>query len=64
MLIFILLRNMLKIKEVKRMHVVSHDQVTYIFTKFLPTILFENLKKMIGMKDNKDLSLRDEFVKH
>jgi len=55
---------MLKIKEVKRMHVVSHDQVTYIFTKFLPTILFENLKKMIGMKDNKDLSLRDEFVKH
>ena len=50
--------------EVKMIHVSSHEQVADIFTKPLPTFLFENLKKMIKMKDSKGLSLREEFVEH
>lgn len=42
-------------------HVASHDQVADIFTKPLPTVLFENFKKMIGMRDRKGLNLREEI---
>ena len=38
--------------------VASHDQVADIFTKPLPTVLFENLKKMIGMKDRKSFEFK------
>ena len=61
---FHFIREHVKNREVKMIHVVSHDQVTDIFTKPLPTVLFENLKKKIGMKDWKSLSLRQEFVEH
>lgn len=44
-------------------HIAIRDQVVDMFTKPLPKVLFENCKIMIGMKDGKCLSLREEFVK-
>jgi hypothetical protein len=44
-------------------HVARHDQVADIFTKALPTELFNNYKINIKLKDGKYLSLREEFVK-
>jgi len=38
--------------------------VANIFTKPVPIVLFENMNEMIGMKDEKYLSLRKEFGKH
>ena len=48
--------------NVRMSHVASRDQVADIFTKSLPKELFENFKMMIGMKDGRCLSLREEFV--
>ncbi|KAJ3703208.1 hypothetical protein LUZ61_006913 [Rhynchospora tenuis] len=48
--------------EVQMRHVASRDQAADIFTKALPTELFNNCKTRIGMKDGKNLSLREEFV--
>ncbi|XP_047318270.1 secreted RxLR effector protein 161-like [Impatiens glandulifera] len=59
---FYFIREHVKESNVQLSHVVSRDQVADIFTKALPTVLFENFKRMIGMKDGKDLSLREEFV--
>ena len=61
---FHFIREHVKNGKVKMIHISSHDQVANIFTKPLPTSLFENLKKMIRMKDLKGLSLREDFVKH
>nr|GEV43790.1 hypothetical protein [Tanacetum cinerariifolium] len=49
-------------KEAQLIHVASRDQVADIFTKALPTELFNNFKLMLGMKDGGDLSLREDFV--
>nr|GEV96961.1 retrovirus-related Pol polyprotein from transposon TNT 1-94 [Tanacetum cinerariifolium] len=49
-------------EEVKLNHVASRDQVADIFTKALPTELFDNFKLMLRMKDGRDLSLREDFV--
>ena len=59
---FHFIREHVKKGKVRLSHVASRDQVADIFTKPLPTALFENCKKMIGMKDEKCLSLREEFV--
>ncbi|KAJ1691007.1 hypothetical protein LUZ63_015162 [Rhynchospora breviuscula] len=48
--------------DVQMSHVASRDQAADIFTKALPTELFKNCKTKIGMKDGRDLSLREEFV--
>ncbi|GJZ17380.1 retrovirus-related pol polyprotein from transposon TNT 1-94 [Tanacetum coccineum] len=44
--------------RVQLVHVPSRDQVADIFTKPLLTVLLENYKRMIGMKDIRELSLR------
>ncbi|GJU58201.1 retrovirus-related pol polyprotein from transposon TNT 1-94 [Tanacetum coccineum] len=49
--------------EVQLIHVASRDQVSDIFTKALPTELFNYFKMKLGMKDGRDLSLREEFIK-
>ncbi|GKB52045.1 retrovirus-related pol polyprotein from transposon TNT 1-94 [Tanacetum coccineum] len=49
-------------REVQLNHVASRDQVADIFTKALPTELFNNFKLMLEMKDGRDLSLREDFV--
>ena len=61
---FHFIREHVKNEKVKMIHVLSHDQIADILAKPLPTYLFENLKKMIEMKDSKGLSLREEFVEH
>jgi len=43
--------------EVKLIHIARHDQVANISTMSLPRVMFENLKKMIEMKDEKGLNL-------
>jgi hypothetical protein len=45
-------------------HVASHDQVADMFTKPLPTVLLDKCKMAVGMKDGRDLSLREEFVEN
>lgn len=45
-------------------HVASCDQVADIFTKLLPSVLFENFKMIIGMKDGKCLILREDLLKN
>lgn len=60
---FHFIREHVKEGNLRMIHVVSRDQVADIFTKPLPTVLLENVKMMIGMKDGKSLSLREEFVK-
>nr|GEV66526.1 hypothetical protein [Tanacetum cinerariifolium] len=49
--------------EVQLIHVASRYQVTDIFMKALLTDLFNYFKMKLGMKDGRDLSLREEFVK-
>ncbi|GKD74494.1 hypothetical protein Tco_1332776, partial [Tanacetum coccineum] len=48
--------------EVQLTHVATRDQVADIFTKALPAELFNDFKIMLGMKDGRDLSLREDFV--
>ena len=48
--------------EVQLNHVASRDQAADIFTKALPTELFNNCKMKLGIKDGRDLSLREDFV--
>ena len=56
------IREHVKKKDVQMNYVASRDQVADIFTKVLPTELFNNYKMMLGMKDGRSLSLREEFV--
>ncbi|GJR43382.1 retrovirus-related pol polyprotein from transposon TNT 1-94 [Tanacetum coccineum] len=49
-------------EEVQLTHVATRDQVADIFTKALPAELFNDFKMMLGMKDGRDLSLREDFV--
>ena len=48
---FYFIREYFKEGNVRTSHVASQDQVADIITKPLPTMLFENCKIMIGMKD-------------
>ncbi|KAG6418411.1 hypothetical protein SASPL_120615 [Salvia splendens] len=48
-------------KDIRMSHVASRDQAADIFTKALPAELLINNKTKIGMKDGRDLSLREEF---
>lgn len=50
---FHFIRDHVKEGSVKLVHVASRDQVADIFTKPLPMILFDNYKKLIGMKDGR-----------
>jgi hypothetical protein len=45
-------------------HVASHDQVADIFTKPLSTVLLDKCKMTVGMKDERDLSLRAKFMEN
>ncbi|GJR15369.1 retrovirus-related pol polyprotein from transposon TNT 1-94, partial [Tanacetum coccineum] len=55
---FHFIRDHVKEGRVQLVHVPSHDQVANIFTKPLPTVLLKNCKRMIDMKDRRELSLR------
>ena len=59
---FHFIREHVKEGNVRMSHVASRDQVADIFTKPLPKELFEKCKMMIGIKDGRDLSLREEFI--
>ena len=48
---FHFIREKVKKGDMRMIHVASQDQVADIFTKPLPTALFENFKTMIGMKN-------------
>ncbi|GJZ83819.1 retrovirus-related pol polyprotein from transposon TNT 1-94 [Tanacetum coccineum] len=43
-------------------HVASCDQIPNTFTKMLPTESFNNFDIILGMKDGRDLSLKEEFA--
>jgi hypothetical protein len=57
---FHLIWEHIKDEEVRVFHVQNNDQVADIFTKILPKPLFENCKQMLGMKKERDLSLRED----
>nr|GEW80768.1 hypothetical protein [Tanacetum cinerariifolium] len=59
---FLFIGERVKNEEVKLNHVASRDLVADIFTKALPTKLFDNFKLMFRMKDGRDLCLREDFV--
>jgi len=52
---FHFIREHMKKGSVELVHVASQDQVTDIFTKPLPKVLFEKYKKMIGMMDGRNI---------
>ena len=52
---FHFIREKVKKGDMRMIHVASQDQVADIFTKPLPTALFENFKTMIGMKNRLEL---------
>ncbi|XP_061367712.1 secreted RxLR effector protein 161-like [Gastrolobium bilobum] len=54
---FHFIRDQVKEGKVELTHVASRDQVGDIFTKPLPTLLFENCKKKMGMKDGRDIKV-------
>ncbi|XP_061376199.1 uncharacterized mitochondrial protein AtMg00810-like [Gastrolobium bilobum] len=54
---FHFIRDQVKEGKVELTHVASRDQVGDIFTKPLPTLLFENCKKKMGMKDGRDINV-------
>ncbi|GJZ27482.1 hypothetical protein Tco_0571735 [Tanacetum coccineum] len=56
---FHFIRDHVKEGRAQLVHVPSRDQVADIFTKPLPTVLLENFKRLIGMKDRRELSLRN-----
>jgi len=52
---FHFIREQVKEGNVELVHVGSRDQVAYLFTKPLPTVLFNNCKKLIGMEDKRNI---------
>jgi len=52
---FHFIREQVKEGSVELVHVASKEQATDIFTKPLPTVLFEKGKKMLGMKDGRSI---------
>ncbi|XP_071729312.1 uncharacterized mitochondrial protein AtMg00810-like [Rutidosis leptorrhynchoides] len=58
---FHFIREQVKKKTIQLNHVSSRDQAADIFTKALPTELFNNGKIMLGMEDGRNLNLREEF---
>ena len=52
---FHFIRDQVKEGSVELVHVASRDQVADIFTKPLPTILLDNCKRLIGMKDGRSI---------
>lgn len=59
---FHFIREQIKNREVQLNYVMSRDQAADIFTKALPAELFNLCKQKMGMKDARNLSLREEFV--
>jgi hypothetical protein len=52
---FLFIRDHVKEKNVKLVHVASQDQVADIFTKSLPKVLIDKCKKMISMTDGRNI---------
>lgn len=52
---FHFIRDQVKEGSVELVHVASRDQVADIFTKPLPTVLLDNCKRLIGMKDGRSI---------
>ena len=50
---FHFIREHMKNEDVEMIYVLSRDQVADIFTKPLPTELFNKFKKMLGMQTRK-----------
>ncbi|KAK7379715.1 hypothetical protein VNO78_34405 [Psophocarpus tetragonolobus] len=50
---FHFIRDHVKEGNVELVHMAGRDQVADIFTKPLPTVLFNNYKKLIDMKDGR-----------
>ena len=61
---FHFIRECIKRKDIKMVHVPSRDQIADIFTKPLPKQLFEHFKKQLGMVDRRELRLREGFVEN
>jgi hypothetical protein len=61
---FHFIREQIQKGNVRLNHVTSHDQVADMFTKLLPTVLLDKCKMTVGMNDERDLSLREEFVEN
>nr|GEW86789.1 hypothetical protein [Tanacetum cinerariifolium] len=59
---FHFIREHIRNREVQLTHVMSRDQAADIFTKALSAELFNLCKQKIGMKDARDVRLREEFV--
>ncbi|GJQ99145.1 retrovirus-related pol polyprotein from transposon TNT 1-94 [Tanacetum coccineum] len=59
---FHFIREHIRNRDVQLTHVMSRDQAADIFTKALPAELFNLCKQKMGMKDARDVSLREEFV--
>ena len=57
---FHFIREQVKMKNIRVVHVKTQDQAADIFTKALAKPLFENCKQMLGMKDIRDLKLRED----
>jgi hypothetical protein len=55
---FHFMREEVKKKNVELIHVTSEDQVADILTKPLPTMKFEKFKKLLGMKDEKEIKFK------
>jgi len=49
------IREQVKEGNVEMVHVGSRDQIADLFTKPLPTVLFNNYKNLIGMKDGRSI---------
>lgn len=52
---FHFIREQVKEGNVELVHVGSRDQVADMFTKPLPTVLFNNCKNLIGMRDRRSI---------
>ena len=61
---FHFIREHIREGSVKLNHVASHDQVADMFTKPLPMVLLDKCKMAVGMKNGRNLSLREEFVEN
>jgi hypothetical protein len=55
---FHFMREEVKKKNVELIHVTSEDQVADIFTKPLSTMKFKKFKKLLGMKDEKEIKFK------
>ena len=55
---FHFIREHVKNGDVEMTHVASRDQVADIFTKPLPSEIFEKFKKLLGVREGRKLSLR------